>query len=437
MAVVDKFNANMWKSAEYCDYSNTWPCNRDPDFLSSYNIIQECDRNYWSVDAIDSSAENVLTHSHITYQRGESLNDLEITCQCKNHNGVSVIGFNIISEARTIEVYSSMDGYLLTVKGDNYLVDDHTREINNGENFPELYCCKAKLENSAENITFKFLGIGEKVSIKIYKLHLYLQQSAPISPISQMIPGKIDMVKVKGYLHSMGDSVPENGTKLLHAVEDYQQSQMSRFAGLQSLGAESENNLGILSSLLSMATKSSKGTESKRNITGNGDSSRTLSVEPTQNGGPLSAMLMSMSRSKNGCQGDSTEKDEMFSMLQNICGSVGKMRVNEQTSSKPDSSTDADDINRTKDSPRTKDGITVRDEGEKNKMFDMTMVQSLIEQTVSQMLEQSEQKFKHYIDTSLEAMELRLSTKLDNLIALVSNNTSTQNQTNTNNDETL
>jgi hypothetical protein len=33
----------------------------------------------------------------------------------------------------------------------------------------------------------------------------------------------IDISKVKGYLHSMGDSAPEGGTKLLHAVEDYQQ----------------------------------------------------------------------------------------------------------------------------------------------------------------------------------------------------------------------
>ena len=32
----------------------------------------------------------------------------------------------------------------------------------------------------------------------------------------------IDLAKVKGYLHSMGNSVPENALELLNSVEQYQ-----------------------------------------------------------------------------------------------------------------------------------------------------------------------------------------------------------------------
>lgn len=67
------------------------------------------------------------------------------------------------------------------------------------------------------------MGVNGKQCVKIYRLHFFLNQNNIKSNTIQNGPGMIDMEKVKGYLHSMGDSAPENGTKLMHAVEDFQQ----------------------------------------------------------------------------------------------------------------------------------------------------------------------------------------------------------------------
>lgn len=46
-----------------------------------------------------------------------SQSHLEINCSCKPHLNFTIIGVEIISEARTFECYSSRDGYLKSCKG--------------------------------------------------------------------------------------------------------------------------------------------------------------------------------------------------------------------------------------------------------------------------------------------------------------------------------
>lgn len=64
----------------------------------------------------------------------------------------------------------------------------------------------------------------------------------------------------------------------------------------------------------------------------------------------------------------------------------------------------------------------------------VNMTRKMIEQTVSQIIETREQKLKEYIDTSLSAMESRLSHKLDKLIEMLQKD---QDQPNANSDDPL
>lgn len=67
------------------------------------------------------------------------------------------------------------------------------------------------------------MGLGERSSVSIHKLHFVMVQNLEKRNVCNGSTGMVDMSKVRGFLHSMGDSAPEGGTKLLQAVEEYQQ----------------------------------------------------------------------------------------------------------------------------------------------------------------------------------------------------------------------
>lgn len=105
-----------------------------------------------NVELTEVGSENVLTYTPIMCQRNDNVETLEVTSNCKTHHSVSIIGFNILSEARTVELYSEVDGYLLTVKGQKLVIDE---SINEGIELPVLYCCKAKLDESIDSVILK------------------------------------------------------------------------------------------------------------------------------------------------------------------------------------------------------------------------------------------------------------------------------------------
>lgn len=57
----------------------------------------------------------------------------------------------------------------------------------------------------------------------------------------------------------------------------------------------------------------------------------------------------------------------------------------------------------------------------------LAQLQTVLEQTVSQMVQSSEQRLKEYIDTSLKAMEDRLCAKMDAIVKLLEKNGHSQN----------
>ena len=64
--------------------------------------------------------------------------------------------------------------------------------------------------------------------MRIYKLKFVLLQDQEDNNISRSRSRNIDLGKVKGYLHSMGDSVPDNALDLLQSMEQYQKVPYSR-----------------------------------------------------------------------------------------------------------------------------------------------------------------------------------------------------------------
>lgn len=402
----------MWKSSEFCDFSASWQCDHDPTFLSSYTVIQNGDE--WS-DTDDSV--NHTDSSFITFRRNEHSCALEISCVCKPHNGISIIGVEVRSQVHMIELYSDTDGYLQTIKG--------SKKEEDGS-----FCCKAKLEKAVDQLNMKFMGLGQTSSVRIYRLHLTIKQNLEKTGVSDSSTGMIDLSKVRGFLHSMGDSAPEGGTKLLQAVEDYQQSQLSHLGRLSSAlgaGTTSSDSSSVLTNILTMVNRSHDPELSNQNLHNQSHDTHNFNhntkAPDLASGGPLAAMLMSMSRSDDKSQGDSG-KEGMFAMLQNICGKVSKLRVAEHT---VETGAENEQIEEVADTAHS--GVLKEPEiGASNaatassRVTDFEMVQKTIEQTVSQIVQSSEDKMMKYIDTRLDAMESRINQKLDSLIQLLQKN---------------
>jgi hypothetical protein len=80
--------------------------------------------------------------SFITCNRCEHSCSLEISCECKPHHGVSIVGLIVRSQARTLELYSNSDGYLQTARGKKVHEDG-------------IFCCTSKLETPVTQINIK------------------------------------------------------------------------------------------------------------------------------------------------------------------------------------------------------------------------------------------------------------------------------------------
>lgn len=407
----------MWKSSEYFDFSSSWDCDHDPNFLATYSVVSSVDD--WTSDITEEGTKSFESNT-ITCTRNCHSCALEINCTCKPHYNLSVVGIEIISEVRTIELYSDNEGYLQTARG------SRIREKPGEEGTccdHEAFYCSIKLEKSTEQISLKFMGLGERSSLQINKLHFILVQNegSPNSNSTLTSPGMIDMSKVKGYLHSMGDQVPEQGTKLMKAVEEYQQSQMSQLGRFSSM--MDPGNSDVLSNLLSMVTKShdTKVTNQNYSHVQNEPVGKPVSnqkeIPPT---GPLAAMLMSRSHG----QGDSQGQDGMFAMLKNICGKVSEMRLNgpnpENKEGQIEDKQGEVQECRTRLEPSADVGASHGEhEFARLTESELESLQVAATQTVSQMIKQSEERIIKYIDTSLQAMEARLSHKLDILTKLL------------------
>jgi hypothetical protein len=106
---------------------------------------------------------------------------------------------------------------------------------------------------------------------------------------------------------------------------------MSKLGALSSaFSVEGADTSSMLSNLLSMVTKShDTKSSSDKTPTSQLRNDQEIKQQGMKNSSPLTAMLMSMSRSQDVGQGESEGQGGMFAMLQNICGKVGQMRVAE------------------------------------------------------------------------------------------------------------
>lgn len=412
---------------EYCHFNCSWSNNQNINYIAKYSLLQTRDEwvdNDLSADDLPASESEVLQLSC----KSSAADACELMVTCKPHYNVSIHGICIVSEARTVECYSKTDGYIQSSRGVPVEPGNHGDDC---EDDIKLYHCGLKLEEPESEITLKFLSLGDRTAFRLYKLKYVLLQGEGDNSLRSR-PGNIDISKVKGYLHSMGDSVPDNAVELLQSVEQFQKTQLSGLQGFQNMFAGlnlGQADPGGLSGLLSVVSKLGPMTNDRQNSHHKATNSQTdksdQSISSTFSSGrlnsdikPLENLARSLSQGEGQSQFEGQDGDVMYKMLQNICGSVSKMR---DVKVRQDEENTQDDVHlqqRTENS-NSRETITTDDKSKTittAPRMNSEELQKAIQETVSKIFMSTEQRLKDYIDSSLVALEDRLSQKFDSLL---------------------
>lgn len=74
---------------------------------------------------------------------------------------------------------------------------------------------------------FQFITPVDRTDIHIKTLQFKLLQGDPNRNALGAAPNMIDMGKVRGYLHSMGDNLPAQALEMMESVEQFQQVKLA------------------------------------------------------------------------------------------------------------------------------------------------------------------------------------------------------------------
>ncbi|XP_052773404.1 uncharacterized protein LOC128212150 isoform X1 [Mya arenaria] len=393
----------MWSASNFCSFISTWTCDHDPSFISTYTTCRHTDE--WGGDPDPTVDEgHLLSRSQsLTFTQEPSRHaHLELTCALRPSYNFSIIGVEIISEVHLVECYSSVDGYLKSCKGRKL---EQTDEGNSSGETAAAYLVSVKFDQPVNDLNIKFMGTQPRSEVRCFRLDVKLLQE-DMSGGQSRPEGQVDMARVRGYLHEMGDSLPSQATQLMESVEQFQQTQMSGMGQMSSaLGMMAGDNSSILSNLLAMATARS------HNLSQNSSAS-TAAINTSQDlesqnhkPSPLEAMLMKVREGEGQGEPRVEGQDGMFAMLQNICGKVSELRVKDaQEENKVDAdSLSSQDSGTPPASQPDASGQTKKD----------------IEDTVAILIGESESRLKQYIDDRFSAMEKRLMDKMESIVMLL------------------
>lgn len=299
----------------------------------------------------------------------------------------------IISEARTLEVYSQTGEYCGTVRG----VKDESIMPNSSDRGP-FYKTQMILENPSSTCEVKLLSLGGRNSVLVCRVivGLHTLQASPVRG-----PG-IDMQQVQSLVDEMGSSLSPGAQNLMEMVQFQQKNQTGSLGGFLPLLMGG----GALSALVKGATippavfsnqpqpadsKPSVDTlrpadETQNGVMSDGSTSPDLPVSASSElrGSVSHAQLTEMMSHFLNAQGKEqalSPSSEFLPMLQSVCGQVTKLRL---------------------------DDAAVMAEKEKMMRNGSWELDSAMERR----LEEMERRLKEHVDRRLDALEQKLEKAL-------------------------
>ncbi|KAM3860013.1 ATPase PAAT [Diretmus argenteus] len=307
----------------------------------------------------------------------------------------------VVSEARTIEVYSQNGDYCGTGRGAR---DDGVQT--DGTDRGPFYKKQLILDQPTTSCEVKLLSLGGRNSVLVSRIVLGLQPQDPRVPVGPPGPGpgsSIDMQRVQSLVEEMGTGLSPGAQNLMDMVQYQQKNQTSSLGGLLpllmgggALSALARGANGPQPAAFKPPASSRPADEAPAAQNGalQSDESHSSSPEPppanvanSKSAGPLSHAQLAemMSHFLNGqtpgqgCGQVLSSTPAFLPMLQSVCGQVTQLRL---------------------------DGAAAEKEQK------LTNGAWELDQAMDRRLEEMEQRLKQHIDRRLDALEQRLQTAL-------------------------
>ncbi|KAL7869956.1 hypothetical protein AOLI_G00139440 [Acnodon oligacanthus] len=310
-----------------------------------------------------------------------------ITLLCNPNSGAVISRVVIVSEARTIEVYSLSGDYCGTCRG------EEDQSCSAGERKP-FYRSQLVLESPLASCEVKLLSLGGRSVVSVAQVTVGLQflQATPC-PLGAS-PG-IDLQRVQAMMEQMGTTLSPGAQNLMEMVQFQQKSKADVLGGFLPLlmggGALACLAKGSPFSPDSVAM----GEFSSVAPAGQNPESETRHPPSPSNQSSVPDAVSALLAAQAGQQ--SPVSPDLLPVLQSVCGQVTQLRL--------------DAVN----SPEK------RRNGERDDHVCCGGLEKALERVVEKRMEELEKRLKEHMDLRLDALQRRLELTLQQALTHLPN----------------
>uniref|UniRef100_A0A8C2JTB1 Si:rp71-19m20.1 n=1 Tax=Cyprinus carpio TaxID=7962 RepID=A0A8C2JTB1_CYPCA len=301
----------------------------------------------------------------VCLERAEEGLPCVVTLLCTPNSASVISSLQVVSEARTIEVYSLSGEYCGTCRGE---------QVQKSHTDGHFYRNHLVLENPVASCEVKLLSLGGRSSVAIAHVGVGLEMLKDRQGGPSIDPG-IDLHRVQTMMEEMGTTLSPGAQNLMELVQCQQKNKSDMLNGFIPLLMG-----GRALSCLSRGggASSSAGAESGPNLPSG------LGQLLNQTPGAMSAMLSSETGAIN---------PDLLPMLQRVCGQVTQLRLEEATS------------------PERKKN------GEREGHICCGGFEKILETVVEKRMDEMERRLKEHLDLRLDALQQRLEITLQQALS--------------------
>ncbi|TUD36246.1 hypothetical protein Baya_16560 [Bagarius yarrelli] len=311
----------------------------------------------------------------VLLERAEETSPCLITLLCHPDSGAVISSVQLVSEARTLEVYSLSGDYCGTSRGE--------KDESSGDEERLFYRSRLVLENPLPSCEVKLLSLGGRNVVRIRQVVVGLR----FRPRDEFHPNpgaSIDFHRVQAMVEEMGTTLSPGAQNLLEMVQFQQKNKAEVFSGFLPLLMGGGVGGGAVPCLTRQAA-TDVGSDGTRALTG--PQSGTFTTSDAVAGAP------------GGNQ--SPVSPDLLPVLQSVCGQVTQLRL--------------DALN----SPEK------RTNGQREDHMFLAGLEKALEQVVEKRMQDLENRLMQHMDSRLDALQRRLELTLGQL-ALLPSTTNTQ-----------
>ncbi|XP_017566039.1 ATPase PAAT [Pygocentrus nattereri] len=313
-----------------------------------------------------------------------------ITLLCNPNSGAVISRVFIVSEARTIEVYSLSGDYCGTCRGEE---EQRWQSGSTGERKP-FYRSQLVLESPLASCEVKLLSLGGRSAVSVAQVTVGLQfLEATHCPLGAS-PG-IDLQRVQAMMEQMGTTLSPGAQNLMEMVQFQQKSKADVLGGFLPLlmggGALACLAKGSPFSPDSVAM----GELSTAALVGQNPESETHHPPSLSNQSSVPDAVSALLAAQASQQ--SPVSPDLLPLLQSVCGQVSQLRL--------------DAVN----SPEK------RRNGERDDHMCCGGLEKALERVVEKRMEELEKRLKEHMDLRLDALQRRLELTLQQALTHLPN----------------